>query len=186
MGLVQEPVRFIPLGVSDIASSPEMSTDDLKAEVDEKLGEMGLTLTDVAPVMKAQSDAEKDLWTDYEMANPDVLSFSFSPSSSCNNPIIDWNFGVGKIFLCINIGSNVVVDALIEVAGIRIWSYNVNLGLCGGTFRIPSIGIPPVGPKIEGTVEIRNCGNNRFVRVCLCARVPIFGCQSLGCQQVSL
>merc|ERR1712241_1363374 len=94
--------------------APEMSTWDLKGVVDEELGKMGLTLADVAPVMKAQSDAEKDLWIDYEMANPDVLSFSFSPSSSCSNPQLDWNFGVGQIFVCANIGSSgVAVNAFI-------------------------------------------------------------------------
>lgn len=167
-------------------SSGFMSTDDFKEVVDKKLGEIGLTLSDVAPVMKAQIDAEKDVLTAYEMANPDVLSFSYGASSSCRDPILDWNFGVGRIFLCVNIGNPTVVDAFIEVAGYTIWSFNINLGFCGGKFNIPSIGLPPIG-SVEGTVEVSACGNNRFVEVCLqtCLPWPL-GCQNLGCQRVAL
>jgi len=170
---------------TETSSSGFMSPDDLKEEVDKKLGEMGLTLADVAPVMKAQIDAEKDVLIAYEMANPDVLSFSFSPSSACTNPQIDWNFGVGQIFVCVNIGNPVRVNAFIRVAGVELWGIEVNLGTCGGSFDVPGPRIPPFGPSIEGRVTVSLC-NGRFVEVCLSTCFPFVGCTSLGCQRVGL
>jgi len=170
---------------SDTPSSGFMSADELNELVDDQLGKMGLTLADVAPVMKAQIDAQEDVLIAYEMMNPDVLSFSFSPSSACRNPLIDWNFGFARIYICLNIGgSGVAVNAFIRVLDIDIWSIEANLGECGGQFDIPGIGIPPVGPNIEGTIYVELC-KSRSLRVCLRACFAIF-CQDLGCQSVGL
>jgi len=128
---------------------PTISPEEFKAEVDQLLAEDGLTLEEAAPIIKA-SIAE-------------VPTLFARSNVQCSPPQINWNFGVGQIFVCARQnGLNWAARVFIQVAGITVFENSANLGVCGGGIDIPSFSIPPTGVRqqIRGRVNLIACNNN--------------------------